>query len=124
LDIGHTHFNAQQLSKLMDLVPESLPSLVAAGSAALDAYAQFLTDCVELAENHGQSSPSRSELPFEFLSWQLHRPLSDLISGTRESWPKWIDEVRSLRGTALFDNGRRPHFRTDDGRYADPDPID
>src|SRR6202035_921232 len=85
LDIGHTHFNAQQLSKLMDLVPESLPSLVAAGSAALDAYAQFLTDCVELAENHCQSSPSRSELPFEFLSWQLHRPLSDLISGTRES---------------------------------------
>jgi len=124
LDIGHTHFNAQQLSKLLDLVPESLPSLVAAGSAALDAYAQFLTDCVELAENHCQSSPSRSELPFEFLSWQLHRPLRDLTSGAKELWPKWIDEVRSLRGAALFDNGRRPHFRTDDGRFADSDPID
>jgi len=49
LDIGHTHFNGQQLSKLIDLVPECLPSLVAAGGAALDAYAQFLTDCVELA---------------------------------------------------------------------------
>src|SRR6202453_3591098 len=30
LDIGHTHFNAQQLSKLIDLLPDSLPSLVAA----------------------------------------------------------------------------------------------
>jgi hypothetical protein len=124
LDIGHTHFNAQQLSKLIDLVPDSLPSLVAAGSAALDAYAQFLTDCVELAENHCQSSPIRPELPFQFLSWQLHRPLRDSTSGTGEVWPKWIDEVRSLRGAALFDNGRRPHFRTDDGCYADSDPID
>jgi hypothetical protein len=30
----------------------------------------------------------------------------------------------SLRGSALFDNGRRPHFRTNDGSYVDPDPID
>jgi N-acyl-L-homoserine lactone synthetase len=124
LDIGHTHFNAQQLSKLMDLVPDSLPSLVEAGSAALDAYAQFLTDCVELAEDHCRSSPIRPELPFQFLSWQLHGPLRDLTSGTGDVWPKWIDEVRSLRGAALFGNGRRPHFRTEDGHYADPDPID
>ena len=81
LDIGHTHFNSQQLSKLIDLVPESLPPLVAAGSAALDAYAQFLADCVELAENHCQLSPIRSETPFQFLSWQLHCPLGDSISG-------------------------------------------
>jgi hypothetical protein len=108
----------------MDLVPDSLPSLVEAGSAVLDAYAQFLTDCVELAENHCLSSPIRPELPFPFLSWQLHRPLRDLTSGTKDLWPKWIDDVRSLRGAALFDNGRRPLFRTDDGQYADPDPID
>src|ERR1700677_3974306 len=71
LDIGHTHFNAQQLSKLIDLLPDSLPSLVAAGSAALDAYAQFLTDCVELAESHSRVSRKRSEKPSQFLSWQL-----------------------------------------------------
>jgi hypothetical protein len=123
LDIGHTEFNAQQLSKLIDLLPESLPSLVAAGSAALDAYARFLTDCVELAEEHCQVSPIRSEMP-QFLSWQLYGPLRDTNSGAGESLPKWVDEVRSLRGAALFDNGRRPHFRTGDGSYADSDPID
>jgi Acetyltransferase (GNAT) domain len=124
LDIGHTHFNAQQLSKLIDLHPESLPSLVAAGGAALDAYAQFLTDCFELAENHCRFSRARSERPCEFLSWQLHRPLLDSISGAGESWPEWINEVRSLRGAALFGNGRRPHFRTNEGLYSDSDPID
>lgn len=124
LDIGHTHFNAQQLSKFIDLLPESLPSLVAAGSAALDAYAQFLTDCVELAESHCRISRTRSERPSQFLSWQLHGPLRDSINGAEESWPKWIDEVRSLRGAALYDNGRRPNFKIGDGCYADPDPID
>jgi hypothetical protein len=60
------------LSKLINLIPEELPSLVAAGSAALDAYAQFLTDCVELAEGYCRFSPLRLEKPSEFLSWQLH----------------------------------------------------
>ena len=46
------------------------------------------------------------------------------MSGAGESSPKWLDEVRSLRGAALFDHGRRPKFKTDDGRYADSDPID
>jgi hypothetical protein len=124
LDIGHTQFNAQHLSKLIDLLPESLPSLVAAGSAALDAYAQFLTDCVEFAEKHRQVSPIRSETPSQFLSWQLQSPLLDTTSGAGESLPKWVGEVRSLRGSAFFDNGRRPHFRTSDGRYVDSDPID
>jgi hypothetical protein len=123
LDIGHTHFNAQQLSKLIDLLPESLPSLVAAGSAALGAYAQFITDCVELAENHCQVSPIRSEMPSQFLSWQLQRPLLD-TSSAGELLPKWVDEVSSLRGAALFDNGRRPHFQAKAGSYADFDPID
>ena len=124
LDIGHTHFNAQQLSKFIALVPESLPALVAAGGAALDAYAQFLTDCVELAESHCQLSSSQSEAPFRFVSWQLHCPLRDVISGAGDSRPDWIDEVRSLRAATLFDNGRRPHFMAGDGCYADPDPID
>ena len=124
LDIGHTHFNAQQLSRLIDLLPESLTSLVTAGSAALVAYAEFLTDCVELAKIHCQVFPIGSEMPSQFLSWQLQRPLQDSISGGGYSLPKWVDEVRSLRGAALFDNGRRPHFKTGDGYYADSDPID
>src|ERR1700733_12429054 len=124
LDIGHTKFNAQALAKLIDRIPESMPALVAAGSAALDAYAQFLTDCIELAENHCHASPIPSEAPSQFLSWQLRSPLLDAMSGTGEPSPQWLDEVRSLRGAALFDNGRRPKFKTDDGCYADSDPID
>jgi GNAT acetyltransferase-like protein len=124
LDIGHTHFNAQQLSKFIDLRPESLPSLIAAGSAALDAYAQFLTDCVELAENHCRVSPISLEAPPQFLSWQLHCPLWNSINGAGESWPDWIDEVRSLRGAAFYDNGRRPRFKSDNGSFKDSDPID
>ena len=46
------------------------------------------------------------------------------MSGAGESSPEWLDEVRSLRGAALFDNGRRPKFKTGDGCYADSDPID
>src|SRR6202161_624838 len=114
LDIGHTKFNAQALAKLIDRIPESMPALVAAGSAALDAYAQFLTDCVELAENHCHASSILSEEPSQFLSWQLRCPLLDSMSGAGESSPKWLDEVRSLRGATLFDNGRRPKFKTDD----------
>ena len=124
LDIAHTKFNARELAKLIDRIPESLPALVAAGSAALDAYAQFLTDCVELAENHCQAFPIVSEAPSQFLSWQVRCPLRDSMSGAGESSPEWLDEVRSLRGAALFDNGRRPKFKTDDGCYTDSDPID
>lgn len=124
LDIGHTKFNTQELAKLVDRIPDSLPALVAAGSAALDAYAQFLTDCVAFAGNHCHASPILSEAPSQFLSWQLRRPLLDSTSGAGESSPQWLDEVRSLRGAALFDNGRRPKFKTEDGCYADSDPID
>jgi hypothetical protein len=124
LDIGHTKFNARELAKVVDRIPESLPVLVAAGSAALDAYAQFLADCVELAENHCQAFGARSEAPSQFLSWQLRCPLQESMHDAGMSSPEWLNEVRSLRGAALFDNGRRPKFKTGDGCYADPDPID
>jgi Acetyltransferase (GNAT) domain len=124
LDIGHTKFNARELAKLIDGIPESLPALVAAGSAALGAYAQFLADCVELAENHCRAFPILSEAPSQFLSWQVRCPLRDSMNGAGESSPKWLDEVRSLRGAALFDNGRRPKFKSGDGCYRDSDPID
>jgi len=48
LDVGHTHFNRLQLSSLLNENPSFLPDLVSAGSAALDAYAMFLDDCLSL----------------------------------------------------------------------------
>ena len=45
LDVGHTKFNARELGKLLQAHPGFLEALAAAGSAALQAYAQFLADC-------------------------------------------------------------------------------
>jgi hypothetical protein len=50
LDAGHTRFNEQQLKKLLEQHPTFLRPLVQAGEAALDAYAGFLTDCLQQAE--------------------------------------------------------------------------
>jgi hypothetical protein len=124
LDIEHTKFNARELASLIDRNPESLPALVAAGSAALDAYAQFLADCVELAENHCRAFPILSEAPAQFLSWQVRSPLPDSMSRAEESSCEWLDEVRALRGAAFFDHGRRPKFKIADGCFRDADPID
>jgi hypothetical protein len=49
LDVGHTHFNRLQLSRLLGERLEFLPELVSAGSAALQAYVMFLDDCLTLA---------------------------------------------------------------------------
>lgn len=35
-----------------------------------------------------------------------------------------LDGIRTFRARVLHDGGRRPTFRTADGRFADPDPID
>jgi hypothetical protein len=48
LDVGHTHFNRLQLGSLLNENPSFLFDLVSAGSAALDAYAMFLDDCLGL----------------------------------------------------------------------------
>ena len=58
------------------------------------------------------------------LSWQLRSPLDRRSYCEGRSLPHWLEDVRSLRGSVLFDNGRRPHFRTGDGRFCDADPID
>jgi hypothetical protein len=42
LDVGHTNFNARLIAKLIDSDPSSMPALVSAGTAALDAYAQLV----------------------------------------------------------------------------------
>ena len=45
LDVAHTKFNAHFLSRLIDDDPLRLPLLVAAGAAALGAFADHLTEC-------------------------------------------------------------------------------
>jgi hypothetical protein len=49
LDVGHTKFNRRQLAAFLDQRPLALDALVAAGIAALDAYLEFVGDCVERA---------------------------------------------------------------------------
>ncbi len=124
LDAAHTDFNIRVVAKFLSLMPESMPALVSAGTAVLDAYAQFLTDCTEFAERDSQKIRRSTHAGSRVLSWHLWPPpdrASD--SGQRLSF-NWLNDVRSLRGLVLFDNGRRPHFRTEDGRFVDPDPID
>jgi len=58
------------------------------------------------------------------LSWRLRSPLQGRSYCEGHSLPDWLKEVRSLRGSVLFDNGRRRHFRTEEGRFSDADPID
>ena len=55
-DVGHTNFNARVIAKLIDLDPSSMPALVSAGTAALNAYAQFLGDCTELADHDSREA--------------------------------------------------------------------
>jgi hypothetical protein len=51
LDVGHTKFNARELEKLIRRNPSWIPALITAGSSALDAYAEFLDDCLALTND-------------------------------------------------------------------------
>jgi hypothetical protein len=55
LDVGNTHFNRIQLNQLLMDNPAYVRPLVAAGSAALDAYAVFLGDCLSLLSEAADS---------------------------------------------------------------------
>jgi hypothetical protein len=57
LDVAHTKFNAHFLSRLIDDDPRRLRPLVAAGAAALGAFADHLTECWDL----GLSLAKRSQ---------------------------------------------------------------
>jgi hypothetical protein len=35
-----------------------------------------------------------------------------------------LTEVRAMRARVMYDEGRRPFFRLDDGSFDDPDPVD
>jgi len=124
LDVGHTHFNECELAKLIDSTPDSLPALVAAGTAALDTYAEFLSDCVALARRHYNAITNPRDRSSQFLSWRISPPTLVSSPESIESIPAWLEELRSLRGAVLFNEGRRPRFRGANGRYDDPDPID
>lgn len=58
------------------------------------------------------------------LSWHLRSPFAGKSYCEGRTLPDWLKDVRSLRGSVLFYNGRRRHFRTEDGRFFDADPID
>jgi Acetyltransferase (GNAT) domain len=123
LDAGHTDFNARAITKLLDLMPACLPALVSAGTAILDAYAQFLTDCAQLAEHDSRNSrplPSARSGP---LSWHVCPPVKEACDWEGRSPPDWLEEIRTFRASVLFAGGRRPHFRPG-GRLSDPDPVD
>jgi hypothetical protein len=49
LDVGHTKFNSRLLETLLERDLGIVSMIVAAGTDVLDAYGQFLTDCLELA---------------------------------------------------------------------------
>src|ERR1700680_5048257 len=56
LDAAHTRFNARSIAKLVELSPSRVSALVSAGTAALDAYAQFIDDCVQLAKRDSRKA--------------------------------------------------------------------
>ena len=51
------------------------------------------------------------------IHWKLFPP-------PREEQCQWLDEICHFRARVLYDSGRRPTFRKDDGRYADDDRLD
>jgi len=51
LDVGHTKFNARQLERVLERNPAALPAMVAAGTNVLNAYGEFLSDCLQSATN-------------------------------------------------------------------------
>lgn len=122
LDAAHTDFNARTIGRLLEIMPSSMPALVAAASAILDAYAVFLADCAERAGRDSRYAQSSADA--RPLSLVLQPPLQPQDNRDGRSHPEWLDEVRSLRGYVFFDDGRRPQFRAADGHFCDDDGID
>jgi hypothetical protein len=124
LDSAHTYANALMLCDLIARAPGSLSALAAAGSSALDAYAEFLGDCVRLAKDAAGKAENRG-IRQSCLSWRLKPPPRwNSNFETAALTLDWLAEVRALRGKALFDGGKRPAFKTEEGVFLDPDPID
>src|SRR5689334_13069466 len=111
LDRAHTSFNGRAIARLLKAVPSCLPALVSAGSAVLDAYASFLNDCAQFADRAARVAQCSLTAPTPPLSWLLRTPVEiPRHFGEVPMTPAWLDDVRSLRGSVLFENGRRPRF--------------
>jgi hypothetical protein len=65
LDVAHTRFNERQLERLLQTNGGYLPVLVRAGRAALEAYALFLHDCVQLSMVRWTRSCSSSAITWK-----------------------------------------------------------
>jgi hypothetical protein len=61
VDIGHTNLNESQMEKLLDQHPEFAEACARAGSEALDAYGQYLSDCLAAASELARPSGRRAE---------------------------------------------------------------
>jgi predicted GNAT family N-acyltransferase len=122
LDAAHTQFNVGLVKRLLHGLPHSMPALVSAGTEILGAYAEFLEDCVKLARRDVAARVASGHGFVGPLLWEAHKPPAE--TGPGQSIPNWLAEVRRLRASVLFENGRRPEFRTVDGRLDDSDPID
>jgi hypothetical protein len=126
LDVAHTRSNAWAMAEVSREVPGSVPVLAAAGTAILDAYAEYLGDCVWLAKRdagkaRGVVAPHVSS---SALDWRLRAPVAEPRDLERHKVPAWLKEVRELRGFVLYDNGGRPQFKGKNGDFSDDDPID
>ena len=58
------------------------------------------------------------------LSWMIRPPPERVARESDDVASNRMNDVRSFRGSVLFDNGRRPHFQTKDGTFLDDDPAD
>jgi predicted GNAT family N-acyltransferase len=105
---------------------QSISALVSAGAAALDAYAAFLFDCVRLADEEVRKTrrPLSIGTPSTVPSWMIRSPLEQVAHESDGAVSNWMSDVRSFRGSVLFDNGRRPHFQTKGDTFLDDDPAD
>jgi hypothetical protein len=123
LDVADTKSNAWAMAEVSQL-PGSVPALAAAGTAILDAYAEYLEDCVALAERFSRNARSlAAPAHAPILDWHLRPPPAG--QGLQEDClPAWLKEVRTLRGLVLFDSGARPQFKGSNGAFSDDDAID
>ena len=119
-DAGHSAFNRLQLGRFLASHPNTLPALVRAGAAALDAYGAFLDDCLAAAL---RSEPAEESLA---LDCALHPPPGPHHGPQHgaASLPCWLAGARALRTRVLYDNGRRPAFAPRGGSFGDADQAD
>jgi hypothetical protein len=50
VDVGHTNFNERQIARFMEANPHTASALGRAGAIALNAYVDFLGDCLDAAD--------------------------------------------------------------------------